>query len=264
MGVPDFWIKLIKEVKDQDWLMGHLWYELTNRRADEKTISYTESHDQALVGDQTIIFRLIGTNMYDHMHIDDDSLSVDRGMALHKMIRLITLATAANGYLNFMGNEFGHPEWIDFPRQDNNWSFRYARRQWHLVDDPNLKYQSLARFDRDMLALTKDHCLLESAEIRRVHEHSDQEIIIFERASLLLAFNFHPDRSYPDYRFEAPPGKYQMIFNSDALQYGGHQHLPPHQTHLTLVESTADTPKHFLSLYLPSRTALVLKPAHSG
>ena len=128
--------KLIKDVSDENWPMGNLWYELTNRRADEKTISYAESHDQALVGDKSIIFRLIGAPMYDHMSIGDEHITADRGMALHKMIRLITLSTAGSGYLNFMGNEFGHPEWIDFPREGNNWSYRYARRQWHLVDDP--------------------------------------------------------------------------------------------------------------------------------
>jgi 1,4-alpha-glucan branching enzyme len=140
MGTPDYWIKLAKEFKDEDWPIGHLWFELNNHRKDEKTINYVESHDQALVGDQTLIFRLIGKDMYDHMKLGDDDWRVARGMALHKMIRLITLATADCGYLNFMGNEFGHPEWVDFPREGNNWSYKYAQRKWHLEDDPNLKY----------------------------------------------------------------------------------------------------------------------------
>ncbi len=160
MGIPDYWIRLIKEVPDEEWPMGSLWQELVNRRSDEKTISYAESHDQALVGDQTLIFRLIGPAMYDHMRVSDDHMAVDRGMALHKMIRLITLATAGCGYMNFMGNEFGHPEWIDFPRQGNNWSYQYARRQWHLMDDMDLKYHLLAAFDRDMIALAKEHVFL--------------------------------------------------------------------------------------------------------
>ena len=143
MGVPDYWIRLTKDMLDEAWSMGELWYELTNRRHAEKTISYAESHDQALVGDQTLIFRLIGTNMYDSMAADKPDIRVDRGLALHKMIRLITLATAGSGYLNFMGNEFGHPEWIDFPRQGNDWSYRYARRQWRLADDESLVYRFL-------------------------------------------------------------------------------------------------------------------------
>jgi 1,4-alpha-glucan branching enzyme len=259
MGVPDNWIKLIKEVPDEKWSMGHLWHELTNRRDDEKTISYAESHDQALVGDQSIVFRLMDADMYDHMRIEDESIRVDRGMALHKMIRLITLATAGAGYLNFMGNEFGHPEWIDFPRQGNNWSYKYARRQWHLVDDPSLKYQFSARFDRDMIALAKKFKLLDSPGLRLLYEHSDNNIIIFERAGLLFAFNFHPNQSYTDYRFEAPPGTYKMILDSDAPQYGGYSRLVEDQEHISFMDIVADRKCHLLSLYLPSRTAIILK-----
>jgi 1,4-alpha-glucan branching enzyme len=259
MGVPDFWIKLIKEKADEHWPISHLWYELNNRRQEEKTISYAESHDQALVGDQSIIFRLIGADMYDHMHIDSQNIKVDRGLALQKMIRLITLATAGNGYLNFMGNEFGHPEWIDFPRQGNNWSYHYARRQWHLVDDHNLKYRFLARFDRDMIELAKTHRLLAAPHRRLLYEHSDNKLIVFERAGLLFAFNFHPVRSYNDYRFEAPAGIYRMLLNSDAPQYGGHNRLTDNQEHLSLPGKDDQEGTNFLSLYLPSRTVIILQ-----
>ena len=259
MGIPDYWIKLIKEVPDENWPMEHLWYELTNRRADEKTISYAESHDQALVGDKSIIFRLIDAAMYDHMRIGDENIIVDRGMALHKMIRLITLATAGAGYLNFMGNEFGHPEWIDFPREGNNWSYRHARRQWSLVDNPALKYRYLAEFDRDMIKMIKKFQLFEDPAPRLRYEHSDDKLIIFEREGLLFAFNFHPDRSYSDYRFEAPAGRYRMVLDSDAPQYGGHGRLIADQEHLTLRDHPAGHQADFLSLYLPSRTALVLR-----
>jgi 1,4-alpha-glucan branching enzyme len=258
MGVADYWIKLIKEIPDEDWPMGRLWYELTNRRAEEKTISYAESHDQALVGDQSIIFRLIEAQMYDHMHIGDDSVRVDRGLALHKMIRLITLATAGSGYLNFMGNEFGHPEWIDFPRQGNNWSYKHARRLWHLMDNTDLKYQFLVKFDRIMIATANAYNILENPELRLLYEHSDQKVLIFERAGLLFVFNFHPTRSYSDFRFEAPPGSYQMIVDSDALQYGGHGRLLPDQQHFALADSSVEKTLHRLSLYLPCRTAQVL------
>jgi len=259
MGVPDYWIKLIKEVKDEHWPMSQLWYELTNRRADEKTISYSESHDQALVGDQSIIFRLIDADMYDHMNIDDQNLRVDRGIALHKIIRLITLATAGNGYLNFMGNEFGHPEWIDFPREGNSWSYTHARRQWNLVDNVNLKYRQLADFDRDMISLARKYKLLENSVPQMLYEHSENKVVIFERAGLLFAFNFHPTQSFPNYRFQAPAGKYRMLFNSDAAPYGGHNRLQPNQEHITIFEQNADRNGHFLSLYLPTRTALVLQ-----
>jgi 1,4-alpha-glucan branching enzyme len=260
MGVPDYWIRLIKDFRDEDWPIGHLWFELTNRRTDEKTISYAESHDQALVGDQTLIFRLIGEDMYHHMWIDDDNLKVARGIALHKMIRLITLATAGHGYLNFMGNEFGHPEWIDFPREGNTWSFKYARRQWHLADDVHLKYHLLARFDRDMIALAKAHRLLDSSNQQLLHEDSTKKIIIFKRADLIFAFNFNPYHSFTDYRFEAPPGKYRMILDCDASKYGGYGRLLPQQPHFTIECNSEVKSKHLLSLYLPARSAFVLCP----
>jgi len=259
MGIPDYWIKVIKDVPDEHWPMGQLWHELTNRRHDEKTISYAESHDQALVGDQSIIFRLIGEDMYWHMQVGDDHLRVDRGMALHKMIRLITLATAGSGYLNFMGNEFGHPEWIDFPRAGNNWSCKYARRQWYLVDDPNLKYRFLAAFDRDMIRLANRSRMFNDSEPRLLHEHGENKVIAFARADLVFIFNFHPQTSHIDYRIEAPPGKYQVILDSDLLEYGGHGRLRADQEHFTLFEEATNGNRNLLSLYLPTRTAFVLQ-----
>ncbi len=261
MGVPDYWIHLIKDFKDEDWPTGHLWFELTNRRPDEKTISYAESHDQALVGDQTLIFRLIGEDMYHHMGIDDDNLKVARGIALHKMIRLITLGTASNGYLNFMGNEFGHPDWIDFPREGNSWSFKYARRQWYLADDVHLKYHLLARFDRDMIALAKKQHLLEASIPQLLHEDSMKKVIIFKRADLIFVFNFNPCQSFTDYRFGAPPGKYMMIIDCDAPKYGGHGRLLPKQTHFTMADTSEAKSQDVLSLYLPTRSAFVLCPS---
>jgi 1,4-alpha-glucan branching enzyme len=260
MGVPDYWIRLIKDFKDENWSTGHLWFELTNHRKDEKTISYAESHDQALVGDQTLIFRLIGENMYHHMGIDDDNSKVARGIALHKMIRLITLSTASNGYLNFMGNEFGHPDWIDFPRVGNSWSFKHARRQWHLADDTFLKYHLLARFDHDMIALVKTYHLLETSDLQLLHEDSDKKVIAFKRADLIFVFNFNPNQSFADYRFEAPPGKYHMVIDCDAEKYNGHGRLNPQQTHFTVVDNTTGRPQNMLSLYLPARSAFVLCP----
>jgi len=259
MGISDNWIRLVKDVPDEKWYMGHLWYELTNRRQDEKTISYAESHDQALVGDKTLIFRMIGSDMYDAMHSESENLNVDRGVALHKLIRLITLSTAGDGYLNFMGNEFGHPEWIDFPREGNNWSFKYARRQWHLVDDDTLKYRFLANFDRDMILLAKRFKLLESSGPHLLYEHSDDKVIVFRRAGLVFVFNFHPASSYTDYCFETTPGEYQMVFNSDAPEYGGHSRLVPDQCHLTLGDLSKQQNRNMLSLYIPNRTAIVLQ-----
>ena len=260
MGVPDYWIHLIKDFKDENWPTDQLWFELNNHRKCEKTISYVESHDQALVGDQTLIFRLIGEDMYQHMWVDDDNAKVFRGIALHKMIRLITLGTANHGYLNFMGNEFGHPDWIDFPREGNSWSFKHARRQWHLADDVHLKYHLLAQFDRDMIALAKTQHLFEASIPQLLHEDSKKKVIIFKRADLIFAFNFNPYQSFNDYRFEAPPGKYRMILDSDAPKYGGLGRLLPQQTHFTIVEKTDAKSQNMLSLYLPARSAFVICP----
>jgi 1,4-alpha-glucan branching enzyme len=259
MGIPDYWTKLVKEVPDEEWPMGHIWYELNNRRAHEESISYCESHDQALVGDQTLIFRLIGAAMYDHMSADVSHGAVDRGMALHKLIRLITLATAGDGYLNFMGNEFGHPEWIDFPRPGNDWSYRYARRQWRLADDPALKYHCLARFDRDMITLAKTYGLPGRHPTRLLHEHSDNKIIAFQRGEVLFAFNFNPAQSFDDYRLTAPPGEHVVILDSDASRYGGHGRIDRSIHHFTMPHNS----DHVISLYLPTRTALVLAPPSS-
>jgi 1,4-alpha-glucan branching enzyme len=261
MGIPDYWIRLVKDTRDEDWPMGRLWHELTNRRSNEQTISYAESHDQALVGDQTLAFRLMGDDVYHHMAMDDDNIRVDRGIALHKLIRFITLATAGSGYLNFMGNEFGHPDWIDFPREGNQWSYRYAQRQWHLVDDPGLKYKWLARFDRNMIAIARRFDFFQALAPNLLLEHDADKVLAFERAGFVFVINFHPNGSYVDYRVPAPAGKYQLVFNSDARPYGGHGRLAPDQYHVTLSEVPGGGEIHFLSLYLPTRTALLLRPA---
>jgi 1,4-alpha-glucan branching enzyme len=256
MGIPDYWIRLTKDFRDEDWPMGHLWFELTNRRGEEKTISYAESHDQALVGDQTLVFRLIGSEMYEKMRTEDESLIVDRGIALHKMIRQITLATAGHGYLNFMGNEFGHPEWIDFPRTGNDWSFRYARRQWHLADDPNLRYHFLRDYDREMIALARRFGILEYPEIRLLYEHNDDKVLAFTRANLVFVYNFHPTRSFTDYPIPATAGRFRLVFDSDAYRFGGNDRLVPDQRYDAVGEPHSGARRVFL--YLPNRTALVL------
>ncbi|MBU0992853.1 MAG: alpha amylase C-terminal domain-containing protein [Proteobacteria bacterium] len=259
MGIPDYWIKIIKEYSDEKWPLNHIWYELNNRREDEKTISYTESHDQALVGDQTLIFRMMNQNMYHHMHIKDNDLHVERGIALHKMIRLITLATAGSGYMNFMGNEFGHPEWIDFPREGNGWSYFYARRQWHLCDHPDLKYRLLAAFDRNMIAMAQKYTVFTQKWPFLLHEHMEDKMLAFARGDLIFVFNFHPNKSHVDYRIEVPSGKYRMILDSDSNEYGGHGRLTANQVHFTVDLSVTDQLKQVLSLYIPTRTAIVLE-----
>ena len=259
MNIPDYWIKIIKEKKDQDWHPSGIWWETTNRRADEKTISYAESHDQALVGDKTIIFRLIDADMYWHMQVGDSNMTVDRGMALHKMIRLVTLATINGGYLNFMGNEFGHPEWIDFPRSDNDWSYKYARRQWDLVDNPDLKYKYLGDFDRAMMHLISSKKGFPALPIQKVWDSDGDQVLAFRRGDLVFVFNFNPVESFTGYGLLVPPGKYETVLNTDSPQFGGFGLADDRVAHFTVQDLLyAGEKKEWLKLYLPARTAIVL------
>ena len=261
MGIPDSWIKLLKERKDEEWSPGELYHTLTNRRHGEKHIAYAESHDQALVGDKTIAFRLMDAEMYYHMSKQSQNLVIERGMALHKMIRLITFALGGEGYLNFMGNEFGHPEWIDFPRAGNEHSYKYARRQWSLVDNPLLRYHALALFDRALQQLDVDHDLLAQPECDPLHVHEDQKLLICRRGPLLFAFNFHPNDSYRDYHVGVLDSTdYRLILNTDDARFGGHD-----EVHADQVYPLHNVPWHgrpqSIQIYLPARTALVLAPA---
>ena len=254
MGVADHWIKWIKERRDEDWSMGEMYYELTNKRADERTISYAECHDQALVGDKTIIFRLVDKDMYTSMNKGSQSLTVDRGVALHKMIRLVTIATAGDGYLNFMGNEFGHPEWIDFPREGNGWSYFYARRQWSLADNPDLRYSQLLRFDRDMIHLFSENPILLDRPVQ-LYVDEARKVLIFARGFFIFALNFHPELSVEGFRFPTAAGEYRQVLDTDGTEYGGFGRSDGSVPHFTMREKDCDV----LSLYLPSRSAIVLK-----
>lgn len=261
MNVPDYWIKIIKERKDEDWHPSGIFWELTNRRSDEKTISYAESHDQALVGDKTIIFRLVDADMYWHMSkLSDSSFLVDRGIALHKMIRLATATTINGGYLNFMGNEFGHPEWVDFPREGNGWSHKYARRQWHLADDTDLRYHYLGDFDKAMLSLIKSVKHFEKTDVIKLWDNDGDQILAYMRDNLVFVFNFNPYRSFSDYGFLAPAGKYEIVLNTDSEAFGGNNLVDTSVSHFTQSDELYKKDnKGWLKLYIPARTAFVLK-----
>lgn len=262
MNIPDFWIKTLKEKKDEDWHPSAIWWETTNRRKDEKTISYAESHDQALVGDKTLIFRLMDAEMYWHMQVDDKNMTIDRGMALHKMIRLVTASTINGGYLNFMGNEFGHPEWIDFPREGNGWSHKYARRQWSLADDPNLKYHFLEDFDRAMLELISGMKNFQNSPIKKIWDSDADQILAFMRRDLLFIFNFSPSKSYADYGFLTPAGEYEVVLNTDSHAFGGYGLNDDSLAHFTNFDPLYKREKkEWLKLYVPARSAMVLRKA---
>ena len=256
MGIPDYWIKLLKEIPDEQWHVGDIYYELTNKRAEERTISYAESHDQALVGDKTIFFRLTDKEIYTGMSVFDHSLIIDRAMALHKMIRLITLATAGGGYLAFMGNEWGHPEWIDFPRQGNDWSYAHARRLWSLVDNPDLKFKYLNAFDSAMIHFATESNILDY-EPRVLVRDIERQLLVFERSGYLFVFSFNPTTSYTDYQFDVPAGKYITVLNTDNPAFGGDNRIDERVEHFTQYTGK----ENLLSLYIPARIGFVLKLA---
>ena len=260
MNIPDYWIKTIKEKIDEDWKPSSMFWEVINRRQDEKTISYAESHDQALVGDKTIIFRLIDADMYWHMQKGDENYTVNRGIALHKMIRLLTATTINGGYLNFMGNEFGHPEWIDFPREGNGWSCKYARRQWDLVDNKNLTYHYMADFDENMLKVIKSVKDFQATPIQEIWHNDGDQVLVYQRKDFIFVFNFNPKQSFTDYCFLVAPGAYEVILNTDSVQFGGNGFSDDTITHFTISDPLyKKEKKEWLKLYIPARTAMVLR-----
>jgi 1,4-alpha-glucan branching enzyme len=243
-----------------------------------RTVAYAESHDQALVGDKTIAFRLMDAAMYTSMARGETSLEVERGMALHKMIRLVTIAAGGDAYLNFMGNEFGHPEWIDFPREGNGWSYAHARRQWSLADSPFLRYSQLLAFDGAMLEAIKAHGVLCEPYPWRLQMDEPAQTMVFSRGcaphgqpggsdddgldgsggggQLVFVFNWHPSASHPDYAIEVPePGKYRLLFSTDEKRFGGQgRHDPATEPeHFTY---PADN-RHYMQIYNICRTAAV-------
>ena len=259
MGEPDMWIKILKETKDEFWDMSSLWRELTGRRPKEKVIGYCESHDQALVGDKTIMFRLCDQEMYWSMAKDKHSMVIDRGMALHKMIRLITMSLGGESYLTFMGNEFGHPEWIDFPREGNGWSYHYCRRQWSLADNPDLKYQYLNAFETAMIKMARKTRLL-SGKMQNLWTHQSDKVLMYQRAKTVFAFNFDPTHSFDGYFVPVTEkGDYQVLMDTDEFQFGGHGRIG-HQIYTA--EKQEDGRIGF-KVYLPSRTAIVFKKVPS-
>ncbi|MBR6192266.1 MAG: alpha amylase C-terminal domain-containing protein [Prevotella sp.] len=260
MGLPDYWIKMIKEKRDEQWNPRDIFWEMTNRRADEKTISYAESHDQALVGDKTIIFRLIDADMYWHFKKGDENDCARRGIALHKMIRLVTASTMGGGYLNFMGNEWGHPEWIDFPREGNGWSCKYARRQWNLVDNKELCYHWLGDFDRKMMEVIHSEKKFNLTPVREIWVNEGDQVMAFMRGDLLFVFNFSPTRSFTDYGFLVPLGSYSVVLNTDSKDYGGFGFADDSVSHLTNYDPAyVGDKKEWLKLYIPARSAVVLR-----
>ncbi|KAI9854758.1 MAG: alpha-1,4-glucan branching enzyme [Trichoglossum hirsutum] len=259
MAIPDMWIKLLKEKKDDEWDMGAICFTLTNRRHGEKTIGYAESHDQALVGDKSILMWLCDKELYTHMStLTEFTPIIERGLSLHKLIRLITHGLGGEGYLNFEGNEFGHPEWLDFPRAGNNNSFLYARRQWNLVDDHLLRYKFLNEFDAVMQRMEEKYGWLHAPQAHINLKHEVDKVVVFERAGLLWVFNFHPTDSFADYRIGVEQsGTYKIVLNSDSLRFGGLGRIDEGTRFFTTAFEWNGR-KNYTQVYVPTRAAIVL------
>jgi 1,4-alpha-glucan branching enzyme len=254
MGIPDYWIKILKHLPDEQWNLGELWSMLNNRREKEKTISYAESHDQALVGDKTLAFWLMDKDMYDSMSIHTPSVIIDRGLALHKMIRLITATVGGEAYLNFMGNEFGHPEWIDFPTPVNNWSFKHCRRQWSLAEREDLKYKFLLNFDQALVHFIRQEGFLHSPKALLLNLDSQNHIIVFERYNKIFVFNFNPLQSFTDYEIPVNrAGTFNLVLDSDLTQFGGFDRVDTSTNYATIGKEN----EYKIKIYSPNRTVLV-------
>ena len=262
MAVPDFWIKLLKEVPDEEWNIWEMWHMMVDRLGTVKTVAYCESHDQALVGDKTLAFRLMDKQMYTDMNRSAENLVIDRGMALHKLIRLFTISLAGDAYLNFMGNEFGHPEWIDFPREGNGWSYAHARRQWSLSTNGFLRYSFLGQFDKAMIGLMRRYGVLASGfAYNHLMDEMNKTIVYSHRGDLLFVFNWHPQRSIPGYEVPVPaPGRYRIVLSSDAKRFGGYGRIDESVDAFSFPRTHADgSVGHYIKVYNLSRAALVLK-----
>ena len=258
MAIPDYWIRLLKEVPDEEWDLGEMWRIMTDRLPGVKTVAYAESHDQALVGDKTLAFRLMDKEMYDRMDRASQSLVIDRGMALHKMIRLMTIASGGDAYLNFMGNEFGHPEWIDFPREGNGWSYAHARRQWSLAHDGLLRYGLLGAFDRAMIALVREYDVLRSGYPWLLLTDERNKTQVFEHAGLLFVFNWHPAASIPDYELPVrEAGCYVPVLTTDDPRFGGAGRIDLRGEHFSRPAGGGGEPR--IRIYNTSRTATVFR-----
>ncbi len=258
MGITEAWGKLAREVPDPDWYLPWLWHELTNRRGDEQTISYVECHDQAMVGGKTLFFEMAGSAIYDSMHKNSGSLVIERAVALHKIARLMTLATAGHGYLNFMGNEFGHPEWIDFPREGNGYSCQYARRQWSLRDNSGLQFGWMGDFDEALVNLFADEPRIMSERVKQLVVDNGAKIIVFARGKFIIAVNLHGSQSYSDWEIVVPPGKYELKLNTDSPAFGGQGRVVDQQIFHSMTEIVGHEQIEKIRVYLPARTAIVV------
>ncbi|KAF1493852.1 1,4-alpha-glucan-branching enzyme, partial [Eudyptula minor novaehollandiae] len=233
MAIPDKWIQIIKELKDEDWNMGNIVYTLTNRRYEEKYIAYAESHDQALVGDKTLAFRLMDAEMYTNMSVLSPLTPViDRGIQLHKMIRLITHALGGESYLNFMGNlllyyVLNFNKHLDLLEQAQKRATKMIRGMEHLSSCEE-RLRELRLFSLEKRRLW-GHLIAASQYLKGAYKKEGGKL--FSRACCDRTrgngFKLKEGRFRLDIRKNSliVIFKYKILLDSDAAEYGGHQRL---------------------------------------
>ncbi len=211
------------------------------------------------MGDKTLSHYLYNDDIYHNMNVFVSNTNVDRATALHKMIRLFVMGLGGEAYLNFMGNEFGHPEWIDFPREGNGFSYHYARRQWDLRDNTELKYHNLFNWDKAMNALEKKFKWLSSGHQYVTLTHEGDKLVVFERGDLIFVFNFHICNSYEHYKIGTMwASDHIIVLNSDCGQFGGLDRLKPAQEIFFPHKREGwNNRPNSIQIYIPARSCIV-------
>ncbi|CAL5392773.1 unnamed protein product [Camellia sinensis] len=256
LSASEMWSSLLENVPDSDWSMSKIVSTLVgNRHSADKMLLYAENHNQSISGGRSFAEILFGETME---HASDKRALLFRGCSLHKMIRLITFTIGGHAYLNFMGNEFGHPKRVEFPMESNNFSFSLANRRWDLLE--NGVHSELLYFDKDMMNMDENERIL-SRGLPNIHHVNDTTMVTsYSRGPLLFIFNFHPTTSYENYSVGVEEaGEYQVILNTDEKKYGGQALIAQDQYIQRTISKRIDGLRNCLVVPLPYRSAQVYK-----
>ncbi|KAH7682202.1 1,4-alpha-glucan branching enzyme protein [Dioscorea alata] len=222
LSVTDLWLWLLQDVPDQAWSMSKIVNVLVNSQSsNRRMLVYCENHNQSISGGRSFAEILFGNNNQNFIGLEDFEF---RGSSLHKMIRLISFSIGGSAYLNFMGNEFGHPNRVEFPMESNNYSFAFANRKWDLLKDKGL-HMGLFNFDKEMMKLDEKEQIL-SRNPSTVHHVDDSKMV---------------------------------ILNTDDVSFGGRGVIQSDQNLKKTCSKRTDGYRNSLELTLPSRSAQVYK-----
>ena len=255
MGLPDFFESVAKDVMDDGISPSRIWHALVSRRFDERHIGYVESHDQAIVGGQSLIFRLLGPKMYTDMHAETQSHDVHLAVAVVNVAKSIVFFLGGEAWMSFIGNEFGHPDWVEFPTPDNDDCFEYAYRKWYLATDSALMYEKMAAFDRDLMHQRKIAVTWDESYMTAPLLDDNRKLSVFHRDRVVLVCNTTTDVSYEDVWVPVPEqGNYRVILSTEEHRYGGYGRVNENMQYATIaVDGNA-----YIRLYVPSMSAIFM------